>query len=215
VKAAAWGGRGIRERWARLVPPLALGFATAAAAQGPPTPGGEYRLAPDSRLEVLVGRAGPLAALGHRHVIRARRFAGSITYQPDDPVHDRVAVTVATDGLYVVPAADSADIPKITATMRNEVLRVDSFPRITFASSAVIPTPRGIHVEGTLTLVGRSRQVAFDAELYMEGDTLVAAATFAVRQTDFGIRPVRKALGFVRVADELRFQIVLRATREE
>jgi polyisoprenoid-binding protein YceI len=215
VKAARWRGRAIREWWARLVLPLALGSATAAVAQGPPTPGGEYRLAPDSRLEVLVGRAGPLAALGHPHVIRARRFEGSITYRPEDAARDSIAVTVVAGELYVVPAADSADIPKITATMRNTVLRVDSFPRITFASSAVIPTARGIHVEGTLTLVGRSRPVAFDAELTMSGDTLVGTAAFAVRQTEFGIRPYRKALGLVRVADEVRFVLVLRATREE
>ena len=193
---------------------LVATLAGQAAAQRPPASDGEtYRLAADSRLEIHVARAGLLAAAGHEHLIRARVFEGSITYRPDDPTHAAVTVAVATRDLYVVPAADSADIPKITATMRNVVLKVDANPVIRFVSSAVVPADRGVHVEGTLTMMGLARPVGFDAELQLSGDTLTGTATFSVRQSDFGIHPYSTALGLVRVADLVRFEIRLRGTR--
>lgn len=204
----------------RLAPAAALLLCAAppsglAAQASPAALGVTYRLAAESRLEVRVGRAGLLAAAGHEHLIRAGRFEGSITFRPDEPARDSVAVTVETEALYVVPEADSADIPRITATMRDQVLQVRAHPTIAFASTSVAATERGVHVEGTLTMLGRSRPVAFDAELRLVGDTLVGTASFAVRQSAFGIRPVSKALGLVRVADEVRFELHLVGVRQE
>jgi polyisoprenoid-binding protein YceI len=192
---------------------LAAGACGASAQSLASAHGDTLRLAADSRLDVRVAKAGVLAVAGHEHVVRARDFSGFVVYRPDEPDSSSVLISVATDGLYVVPAADSADIPKITAAMRRQVLRTESYPEIRFVSSSVVPIPAGVHVEGTLTMVGRARPVAFDAALRVGTDTLEGTATFSVRQTDFGIRPYRTALGLVRVADEVRFEIRLRAVR--
>jgi polyisoprenoid-binding protein YceI len=65
-----------------------------------------------------------------------------------------------------------------------------------------------------LTLVGRSRDVSVDVGLAVRADTLRATATFPVKQSDFGITPYRGGpAGTVRVADTVRFQILVVAVR--
>jgi polyisoprenoid-binding protein YceI len=166
--------------------------------------------------------------LGHEHRVRAHAFSGTIVYFPVEVQRSRVTISLATDSLLVVPESDSADIPKITETMRREVLRPDSFPAISFVSSSVVPLPAPVspsqgsgergagrsswRITGDLTLRGRTRPVSGDLSLEVAGDTLRAAGWFMVKQTDFGIRPYRKALGMVRVKDEVRIEIRVVAT---
>lgn len=190
----------------------------APAALGQTTPGRSqpdsavFRLSPGSVLEVHAGKSGLLSGLGHEHRIRAHAFSGTVVYFPGDVSRSRVTVTVLTDSLRVVPEADSADIPEITRTMREKTLSVDSFPDIRFASGSVVPRAALLHVTGDLTMVGRTRPVSVDMTLEVEGDTLRAEGGFAVKQTDFGIKPFSKALGMVKVKNEVRFELRVVAT---
>lgn len=186
-----------------------------------------YTVAPVSLLEAHVGKSGLLAGLAHEHRVRAHAVNGSIVYFPESPERSRVTVTLATDSLLVVPESDSADIPKITRTMRAEVLRPDSFPEISFVSRSIVPLPpagspgsgeRGARppswrVAGDFTMVGRTRPVSVDLSLEIAGDTLRASGWFTVKQTDFGIRPYRKALGMVKVKNEVRIELRFVAAR--
>jgi polyisoprenoid-binding protein YceI len=188
-----------------------------------------FRLDRESVLEVHAGKSGLLSGLGHEHRVRAHAFSGTVVYFPGDPGRSRVTVTVLTDSLRVVPEADSADIPQITRTMREKTLRVDSFPQIQFVSRSVVPlpapgssapgsgengaAPAALHVTGDLTMVGRTRPVSVDLTLDVEGDTLRAEGSFSVKQTDFGIKPFSKALGMVKVKDEVRFELHVVAAR--
>jgi polyisoprenoid-binding protein YceI len=188
-----------------------------------------FIVAPASVLEAHAGKSGILAGLGHEHRVRAHAFAGTVVYFPEDPGRSRVRVTLLTDSLRVVPEADSADIPEITRTMREKTLRVDSFPEIRFASSSVAPLPapsapppgsgeRGavvLRVSGDLTMVGVTRPVTVDLTLEIAGDTLRAQGAFVVKQTDFGIRPFSKALGMVKVKNEVRLELRVVAARAQ
>jgi polyisoprenoid-binding protein YceI len=171
-----------------------------------------YRLTPASVLEVHAAKSGILAGFGHEHRIRAHAFTGEIVYFPAALARSRVSVTVLTDSLRVVPEADSADIPKITATMRGKTLKVDSFPEITFVSRDVAAADSGtaahrIRVTGDLTIVGRTRPVSVDMDLGFAGDTLQADGSLVVKQTDFGIKPYGKVLGMVKVKDAVRLEL--------
>ena len=171
-----------------------------------------YVLSPQSVLEVHVGKSGLLSGFGHEHMILAHAFSGEIVYCPAALNRSRVVVTVLTDSLRVVPQADSADIPKITETMRRQTLRVDSFPEITFISREVARADSGgaerrIRVTGDLTMVGRTRPVTVDMDLGLGGDTLRADGSFTVNQTDFGIKPYGKVLGMVKVKNAVRFDL--------
>jgi polyisoprenoid-binding protein YceI len=174
-----------------------------------------YLISPASRLEVRTGSAGLFSFAGHEHVIRARAFSGRVVYHADAPAASRVEVTVLTDSLEVLTPPDTVEIRKVTAAMRTEVLDVARYPEIRFVSRTVARSGAGLSVVGALTLVGRTRAVPVDVGLAVRADTLRATATFAVKQSDFGITPYRGGpAGTVRVADLVRFQILAVAVRQ-
>lgn len=173
-----------------------------------------YRLSPESTLEVQTGKAGILGFAGHEHVIRARRFSGTIVYYPGSPSRSRVEIRIETQSLEVLTPPDTAEIRKVTEAMRSEVLLVDRYPEIVLISKSVAPASQGFHVSSDLTIAGRTREVPVEVKVVIEGDTLRASCEFAVKQTDFGIKPYRGGpAGTVRVADRVKFRIDLRAVR--
>jgi len=198
-----------------LLPVAALvaGLAIAALGQAPPE-SVRYRLLPESRLEVKTGRAGLFGFAGHEHIIRARAFSGELTFVPAEPARSRLLVVVPTDSLEVLTPPDTAEIRQVTEAMRADVLHVDRFPEITFASREVKPIEGGYRVVGALTMHGTTREVPVDFRVSIEGDTLRADASFSVKQTDFGMKPYSGGpLGTVKVADKVTFQISALAVR--
>ncbi|HET7789396.1 MAG TPA: YceI family protein [Gemmatimonadales bacterium] len=194
---------------------LALGAALAAAAparaQAPDS--GVYRLVPETVILVRVTKTGLLAGLGHEHLIRARAFSGEVVYDSADLAHARVSISVPADSLEVMPASDSADAPKILATMREQVLDVAHHPSIGFVSRSVTTGPQGLSIAGDFTLVGVTRPVTLDASIAVSHDTLRAVSRFTIRQTDFGIHPYAKALGLVKVGDEVTVELTIVGVR--
>jgi polyisoprenoid-binding protein YceI len=198
-------------------------FVLLAVLAGRPTPalgqGGApdsvvYHFLPASRLEVHTGKAGLFGFAGHEHLIRARGFSGRVVYFPAAPTAARVEVTVPTDSLDVLTPPDTAEIRKVTAAMRSEVLQVERYPAITLVSKRIAPAAGGFLIDAELTMAGRTRVVAVEARVEIGPDTLRAAASFAVLQTDFGIKPYRGGpAGTVRVADRVRFAIDAVAVR--
>jgi polyisoprenoid-binding protein YceI len=173
-----------------------------------------YILTPASRFEVKTGKAGLLGFAGHGHLVRARASSGRIVYYPRSPADSRVDVVVPVDSLEVLTPPDTAEIRKVTETMRGDVLHREQYPLITFASTSVAPAGDGLEVRGQLTLVGQTRAVAVVMRLEAAGDTLRATGRFSVKQSDFGITPYRGGpAGTVRVADRVEFTLVAVATR--
>ena len=69
-------------------------------------------------------------------------------------------------------------------------------------------------IVAALTIKGVTRDVPLDVQFTISGDTLRATTTFAIKQTDFGIRPYRGGPGgAVRVADKVTFEISAVAVR--
>lgn len=197
----------------RFVALLLLGGAVPLAAQGAAPR--VYHLAPDSRLEVETGKAGLLGFAGHSHIIRATRFSGTVHYAAHDPAATTIAITILTDGLEVLTPPDTAEIRKVTASMRDDVLHVVQYPEISFTSTHVKPAGSGYKVTATLTMHGTTRELTVPVAVEFQGDTLVARGRFSVKQTDYGIRPFRGGPGgTVRVADEVKFRVEARALPE-
>lgn len=174
-----------------------------------------YRLLPESRLEVKTGKAGLFGFAGHTHVIRARAFQGTVVYRPQNPYRSYVDIRMPVDSLEVLTPPDTAEIRKVTETMRTQVLRSTEFPEIRLASRRVVPNSAGFHVVAALTLAGETREVPIDVTARIGVDTLEASATFSVKQSDFGIKPVSAGPGgSVKVADRVTFDIHVVAARE-
>ena len=173
-----------------------------------------YRLVPSSRLEVKTGKAGLFGFAGHSHAIRARAFSGDVVYYPHTPARSHLQITVQADSLEVLTPPDTAEIRKVTAAMRTDILHTDQYHEIRLVTKEVTPTAHGFHMIGALTLVGQTREVPIDVSVELGVDTLRAATTFAIKQTDFGIKPFTGGpAGTVKVADRVTFTIDAVAVR--
>jgi polyisoprenoid-binding protein YceI len=175
-----------------------------------------YRLARSSRLQVKTGKAGLFGFAGHTHVIEARGFTGEVVYYPGRPSSSHLDITVSTDRLEVLTPPDTEEIRKVTESMRTRVLRTEEYPEIRLVSKAVAPSADGFHITGALTLVGQTRELPIDVVARIGLDTLEAASTFSIKQTDFGITPFSGGPGgAVKVADRVTFDIRAVAVRVE
>jgi polyisoprenoid-binding protein YceI len=174
-----------------------------------------YRVLPGSRFDVETGTAGVFGFAGHKHVIRARGFTGSVVYRPGNPSASRLEMTIPTNSLEVLTPNDPAEIQQVTEAMRTQVLHVSEYPEIRFVVTGATPTPTGARLDGQLTMAGRTRPVQVGATVQVGADTLRARGTFAVNQTDFGIQPYRGGpAGSVRVADKVTFDFDAVAVRQ-
>ncbi|MEO6055219.1 MAG: YceI family protein [Gemmatimonadales bacterium] len=173
-----------------------------------------YRLAPESRLEVKTGKAGLFGFAGHSHSIRARAFTGQVVYYPRMTDSSHLELTVTADSLEVLTPPDTAEIRKVTEAMRTEVLHTDQYPQIRLVSRTVTRIPDGFRVIGGLTLAGQTRDISIEVHVELGSDTLRAKTTFAVKQSDFGIKPYSGGpAGTVKVADKVKFDIEVIAIR--
>src|SRR6266568_8397215 len=173
-----------------------------------------YDLVPPSRLEVRTGKAGLLGFAGHDHVIRARSFSGRIVFYPDQLTASHVTVSVPTDSLEVITPPATAEIRKVTAAMREDVLDVAHYPEITLVAPVVARGGDTLRIQAALTIKGKTLEIPLTVRVNIGPDTLRASATFTVKQTDFGIQPYRGGPGgTVRVADRVTFTIEAVALR--
>ena len=165
-----------------------------------------YHVVPASRFDVKTGKSGLFGFAGHSHVIRAHAVTGQVMLHHGDVARSHVELTVPTDSLEVMTPPDTAEIRKVTESMRNDVMQVDQFPKIEFASKEVTQMPGGYHLLVALTMHGVTKDLPMDVAVEITGDTLRAKGTFAVRQTDYGIKPFRGGPGgTVKVADKVNF----------
>jgi polyisoprenoid-binding protein YceI len=186
----------------------------AAATAQAPADSVVYRVSRASRLEVRTGKGGLLSFAGHEHLVRARAFDGDVVYFPSAPARSHVEIRIRADSLEVLTPPDTAEIRKVTATMRTEVLHVAEHPEIVLRSTAVEPTPDGVHIVAALTLVGQTRSVPVVLRMLRTADTLRTTGAFSVKQSDFGIKPYGGGPGgAVKVADRVDFSIDVIAVR--
>jgi polyisoprenoid-binding protein YceI len=171
---------------------------------------------------VLVRRAGPLARLGHDHVITSADEAGSV-WLGNTPADSSFELTLPVDrfdvdlpaaraaaGLeFAAPVPDDARAGTRHSMLRTEVLDGEQFPTITLRSSAasgIWPQPI---VRVVVTLKGVKREQEIPVVVERDADGLIARGELRLNQTDFGITPFSIAGGAIRVADtlEIRFEI--------
>lgn len=160
-----------------------------------------------SMMTVRVYKTGVFSALGHDHEISAPIAAGSV-----DATGRGVEVRVRTSALRVRdPNGSDKDREEIQKTMLGpEVLDAEHFPEIVFRSTAAEQTNSGSWtVHGDLTLHGQTRPISL--EVQDKSGHYVGSAR--LKQTDFGIKPIKVAGGTVRVKDEIRIDFDIQLSR--
>lgn len=160
-----------------------------------------------SSLTIHAYKSGVFSAFGHDHEIAAPIAAGTV-----DTAARRVELRVRAAALRVRdPAASGKDRDEIQKTMLGpEVLDAERHSEIVFQSSSAEPAgPGAWTVHGSLALHGATRPIAVEVR-EQDGRYL---GTARLKQSDFGIKPVRVAGGTVKVKDELRVQFEIQLAR--
>lgn len=174
-----------------------------------------------SKIEVLVLRGGLLGFLGHDHEIVSRKLTGTVDYRPAPIAFLEADVGLPAISLTVVdPQVPPEERQEVQSTMRGaRVLDVARYPEIHFTSSATAPTHlvNQVLLSGELALHGVVRKISFPVRLTSAPGEIRLVGTKTVRQTDFGIEPIRIAGGTARIQDpvEIHFSLVARQKPEE
>jgi polyisoprenoid-binding protein YceI len=174
-----------------------------------------------SRVIVHVLPAGLLSAALHEHHFRPESWSGEISWDPERPAALRIEARFAADSLRDQQSKLSPrDIAKVEGQTRSpEVLDAKKFPKIEFrAESAQVSEPPGADgsfqgtLAGSLTLHGQTRPLRLEVKGRLAEGRLEASATASFKQTDFGMKPYRTALGTIAVRDEVTVEIAIVAS---
>ena len=152
-----------------------------------------------SSLTVHVGKAGLLSAAAHEHWVNAPIAGGTIAADGSTPA---VRFTVDARRLSVRPekGVTDKDRAEVQSNMQSKVLESNIYPDIVFRSTEVRRTGALVWgVSGDLTLHGVTKPVSVDVT--RQNDAYVG--TVRIKQTEFGIQPIKIGGGVVRVKDEL------------
>lgn len=158
-------------------------------------------------MTVRVYKAGVLSALGHNHEILAPISGGTV-----DALAHSVELRTKAGALQVGdPGVSDKDRAEIQKTMLGpEVLDAEKYPEIVFRSTGVESAGAGSwKVQGDLTLHGATRAVT--VEVREAGGHYVGGCR--LKQTDFGIKPIKVGGGTVRVKDEIRLEFDIQLAR--
>ena len=168
-------------------------------------------------------RAGPLAKLGHDHVITSADEAGSV-WLGSTPADSSFELTLPVDrfdvdlpaaraaaGLeFAAPVPDEARAGTRHNMLRAEVLDGAGHPAVVVRAGRISGTWRQPAVVARITLRGTTREIEVPVELQIDAQSMIAKGALRIRQSDFGITPFSVAGGAIQVADEVdvRFEIV-------
>jgi polyisoprenoid-binding protein YceI len=168
-------------------------------------PRGTFRLGPDhGRLFVKTGRTGAAAKAGHNLVLDVTAWSATLVVA-DDPAGTSLRVEADGASLRVreghggMQALGEDDKASIVQSIDEDVLKRQG---VTFLSTGARPTAdgRGLRFEGDLTLVGRTRPIAFEVRVDDDG---ALTGGCHVKQTDWGIKPYSTLFGALKVVDEV------------
>lgn len=205
---------------------VAISIAAAGWAGAEQSVPGEVDLA-GSRVYVFVGKTG----LGHDHAVtgslRSGRLRLGAAEQAGTLVFDmqsfRADTPEARKLLGLPGATDAGTRKQVDDNMLGPaVLDVAKHPTATFEIRSALQSPRppaggklAYDLVGSFTLHGVTRPVTVRAEAEVIGPLIRLWGGFAVKQTDFGMKPFAKFGGVVGVADELKIYGDIRVLAED
>lgn len=194
---------------------LALVLAVVAAGVCNAQTPGNYRIDPQaSRIEIYLFRGGLFGSLGDNHLISIGKFSGEAI--GIEGMSWRVRVRAESESLKVAdPGIADSTRQEIQSTMQGPTqLDVKRHPSIELRARSVRTgkTPSTLQLETDLSLHGVTRTVEFPVEWTQDGDRLVVRGKARLRLRDFGIEPISKGLGTVKVKNEFEvvYNMVLR-----
>lgn len=202
-----------------------------AVTPSPALPGGEappgaieYRIdAGLSVVDIRVYRAGPLAALGHNHVVTSGRESGR-AWLGATPADSGFELRLPVDALVVDDPearqrsgpAFASDVPVDAreGTRRNmlsrAVLDAERYPWIVVTGSGLAGGWESPSVRAAIRLKDTTWTVDLPLEIRREAGRVSASGKVRLRQNELGLTPFSVAGGAIQVADalEVEFSVV-------
>ncbi|MGP0082366.1 MAG: YceI family protein [Steroidobacteraceae bacterium] len=194
----------------------------AAAPKGP----ADYRIdSARSELRVLVFRAGPMAFLGHDHVILNRALAGwvdpgagigSSSFHLEIPVAefavDDAAARLSEGPDFAEEIADDAKRGTQHNMLGEALLDAQEFPMIVVRSISVEGSEPALTATVSISAAGHESTQVLPFTLVRTATQLTARADFGLAQSSLGLTPISVMMGALRVQDEIRVKIELVAS---
>jgi len=184
-----------------------------------PAPG-IYRIdSSNSEVRLLVYRAGPLAGLGHNHVMVNRGISGSV--QLAGALSSSSFSLKVPVGQFVVDDAQSrreegsefpGDVTEDakSGTRRNmlgpALLDADEFPAVIVKSTAITGTQPSLVAVLTVGVAGHESRFSVPFMLEADSHRLRATGSVELRQTALGLVPYSLMLGALAVQDAMRLK---------
>jgi hypothetical protein len=185
-------------------------------------PGKTYRI-DDARseLRILVYRAGPLARLGHNHVVvnrslqgMAKLAGGKSGFWMNVPAKGFVvddAQTRREEGAdFTAGVPDDAKSGTLEHMLSAAVLDAGEFPEISLTGIAGAPGAHPLVVSVTVRVAGHESTLEVPFALDIEAGSLTASGSMELRQSALGLTPYRLMLGALQVQDAMtvKFKMV-------
>jgi hypothetical protein len=161
-----------------------------------------------SGMTVRVLKAGVFSALGHDHEIAAPIAGGTVDFTSR---RFELRCSAAEFGVRYSGVSDKDRYESQKTMLWPDVLEVDRYPQIVFQSTAAEPAGAGFWtVSGELTLHGQTKPVTVHAH-ERDGHYI---GTALLKQSEFGIKPIKVGGGTVRVKDEIRVEFDVQLAQE-
>ena len=192
--------------------------------QSLPLPGAYPIDSQNSELRILVYRAGPLANLGHNHVMVNHAVTGLVQVGGSISASS-FSLNVPVES-FLVDDADArreeggdfpGEIPEDakSGTRRNmlsaALLNAAEFPTITVTSVTLSGALDALSADLVISVAGHEASVSAPCLLQGDARTLTAVGSMELRQTAIGLTPYSLLRGALQVRDvmQLRFRIVV------
>lgn len=188
---------------------------------------GRYRLDPqDSMLRILVYRGGPMAQLGHNHVISSRDLQGDVL-RASTVEASGFELTVPVNSLVVDDnterAQEGEDFPLNVSEdakagtkanmLRPTLLDGAVYPNVSIRSTGLRGTPDAPVATVAIRIKNQTREMQVPLAVQTQADALIVQGSLEIRQSDFGITPLSIAMGALTVQDtvKIKFRLVARS----
>jgi polyisoprenoid-binding protein YceI len=168
----------------------------------------------NSKFSIHVDAGGMFGAFAHDHVVEAHDIKGCANIDWAKLDQSTVELVFASAGVKVMDPDHPKDRPKVQEAMETQVLQQNKFPEIRFKSTGVRSrSPDSVTVDGDLTIRNRTQRVALNLAIRkINPSTVEISGRQTLRQSAFGIEPVKVMGGMVKVKDEIQteFKLVLK-----
>ena len=173
-----------------------------------------------SRVFIYVRRAGLMRRAGHDHVMASEHVSGHVVFAPEGHASAELSLPLAdlvVDGpenrerFDLDPDVSESSIRGTRRNMLEKVLDTEAHPAVTVTAIAADIEADQVVLEVAIELQGASAVYNVPVELRIDSGTLEVSGEFAVRHSDFGMRPFRAAAGLLRVADEIDIHFEIEA----